>query len=66
MRVRKNVYAFTAWRSLTDPEAKGVGWEVLGGNQAGCAGTIFLGGEQRGILHARLRRTADTVDASGD
>ena len=26
MRVEKNVYAFTAWRILTDPDGKGVGW----------------------------------------
>ena len=25
-RVEKNVYAFTAWRILTDPDGKGVGW----------------------------------------
>lgn len=43
MRVQKNVYAFTAWRILTDPEEKGVGWVQFWGEIKPDAPDHFLG-----------------------
>ena len=66
MRVEKNVYAFTAWRILTDPDGKAAGWvKFVGSNHAGCAGPFFRG-DQRGLLHAGLRHTANPVAVNAD
>jgi hypothetical protein len=43
MRVEKNVYAFTAWRILTDPEGKGAGWVRFWGEIKPDAPDHFLG-----------------------
>ena len=43
MRVQKNVYAFTAWRILTDPDGKGVGWVKFWGEIRPDAPDHFLG-----------------------
>jgi hypothetical protein len=43
MRVQKNVYAFTAWRILTDPDGKGVGWVRFWGEIKPDAPDHFLG-----------------------
>jgi hypothetical protein len=42
-RVEKNVYAFTAWRILTDPDGKGVGWIQFWGEIRPDAPDHFLG-----------------------
>lgn len=43
IRVEKNVYAFTAWRILTDPDGKGVGWVKFWGEIRPDAPDHFLG-----------------------
>ena len=43
MRVRKNVYAFTVWRILTDPEGKAVGWVKFWGEIRPDAPDHFFG-----------------------
>lgn len=42
-RVQKNVYGFTAWRILTDPDGKGVGWVKFWGEIRPDAPDHFLG-----------------------
>jgi hypothetical protein len=43
MRVQKNVYAFTVWRILTDPDGKAVGWVQFWGEIRPDAPDHFLG-----------------------
>jgi hypothetical protein len=43
MRVRKNVYAFTVWRILTDPEGKAAGWVKFWGEIRPDAPDHFFG-----------------------
>jgi hypothetical protein len=43
MRVEKNVYAFTAWRILTDPDGKAAGWAQFWGSIRPDAPDHFLG-----------------------
>jgi hypothetical protein len=42
-KVQKNVYAFTAWRILTDTDGKGVGWVQFWGEIRPDAPDHFLG-----------------------
>jgi hypothetical protein len=43
LRVQKNVYAFTAWRLLTGPDGKAVGWVKFWGSIKPDAPDHFLG-----------------------
>ena len=43
VRVEKNVYAFTAWRMLTDPDGKAAGWVQFWGSIRPDAPDHFLG-----------------------
>ena len=65
MRVEKNLYAFTAWRILTDPDGKAAGWAQFWG-RSDRTRRIISRGDRRRLLYAGLRRTADPVAVNAD